>query len=312
MNDEKETATGLRFTEKARLTHENKCLHDRIDSLVKFKVSFFEAQHELVELQDKLSMLEQQLSLGKLKERVFSSLSEDDQDDIHTDEILKFFHDSFSALSYQDIVMCLLQSTEQKSLEVTARIKADEKKMYYALDKVDKQANAELIERHETEGELVEKERFIIFNRKYLSLIVKFDSGFDDYKNMKDFFEIIVLGSNARIEALFKREELENLRKNIYKIFRKTNQSFMEMQDSANEQTIAISELNLTFEKRLKEMLSHMNVPEKHLKLLTMLFDDSRSELNLLLTTSLAMDESFLSSMKTLEQAYAKKYVDDA
>jgi len=90
-------------------------------------------------------------------------------------------------------------------------------------------------------------------------------------------------------------------------IFQKTHQSFESMQDSIDNQIIQISEIFLSLESNLKDSLIKMELSEEYMKLYNLLMHDSKTELNLLLTSGLTVDEGFLKTIIKLEEAYAKK-----
>ena len=48
------------------------------------------------------------------------------------------------------------------------------------------------------------------------------------------------------------------------------------------------------------------------MNLIKLLLHDMRSELNLILTSSLTVDEDFMATIKKLEEAYSKKYSEKA
>ena len=53
------------------------------------------------------------------------------------------------------------------------------------------------------------------------------------------------------------------------------------MQEASDEQAILISELNLAYEKRLRDELSRMNLSDSYMELLDMIIEDARTEFNL-------------------------------
>ena len=80
------------------------------------------------------------------------------------------------------------------------------------------------------------------------------------------------------------------------------------MRDNIDNQIIHVSELYLKFEKNLLDSLSRMNLPENHLNHIKTVIHEARAELNLLLTSSLTIDEHFLAAIIKLEAAYAHNY----
>lgn len=311
MSDEKdELIDNLFFTEEGRLRHENQFLKERVANLEVFKKNFFAVQNNLIEANEKLSLLENQLNLDRLKKRIIE-LGEDAADSVvgkgGNEDILEFFHESITAANFQDLVMSMFQSVEGLGLDMAVQIRNKKDVLNYALDQSKKDACVVLINHHLNDGEIIERDGYIIINHKYLSLVAGELPANESVKNqqVKEYLEIIALGANTRIDTLSRKLELEDLRGNIYKIFQKTNRSFEMIQGSMDNQVMAISELFLGCEKHLKDSLSRMRISEEHMKILQMILNDAKSELNLLLTSSLTMDEHFISVMKKLEKAYA-------
>ena len=74
-----------------------------------------------------------------------------------------------------------------------------------------------------------------------------------------------------------------------------------------DDQVITISELFLSFETNLMSTLQRAGLSEAHNDLVKLIVHDAKSELNLMLTSTLTMDEHFMSVMQKLENAYAPK-----
>jgi len=101
---------------------------------------------------------------------------------------------------------------------------------------------------------------------------------------------------------------LKELNKNIYKIFKRTHSSFTSMRDNFDDQAIAISELYLNLEKELINGLDAMKLPEVGIRGVKSILYEAKAELNLMLTSGMAIDEVFLASIVKLEKAYSKKF----
>ena len=71
-----------------------------------------------------------------------------------------------------------------------------------------------------------------------------------------------------------------------------------------DDQVMAISELFLSFEEHLMATLKRARVSDAHNDLIKIIVQDAKSELNLVLTSSLTMDEHFMNVMEKLEKAY--------
>jgi hypothetical protein len=248
--------------------------------------------------------------MDRLKERIMD-VSET-VDDAGTrigrnEDILEFFHHSISATSYQDLIMSIFQSVDGLGLDMAVQIRNRKNVLDFSLHQSYKKESTALINRHLADGEVVELDGLIIINHTNLSLLARGLPVDKPVRNqqLKEYLEIITVGANTRIDTLARNLELEELRANIYKIFRKTNQSFVSIQDNMDNQVIAISELFVNCEKHLQATLARLKVSDDHKKLIHLIIADARSELNLLLTSSLTMDEHFLSVMKKLEKAYA-------
>ena len=93
----------------------------------------------------------------------------------------------------------------------------------------------------------------------------------------------------------------------INKIFKKTNDSFSSIQDNIDGQVITISELFLAFEENLMATCARANISDSHHDLIKLIVHDAKNELNLILTSSLTMDEGFMNVMQKLEKAYIPK-----
>ena len=297
------------FTEEGRLRHENKYLQDRVTNLESFKAKFFQQQHQLVELKEKISILEQQVGLDQLKDRVFGDdpAQQSSSGPVQTENLLNFFQDSLLANTYQDLVASVFQSVEGLDVDVTVQINNNNSLLNHALDEAARDSNIQLIEQHGDKGETLELDEGFLINLSQLSLLAKYPPGTDtEYQNnLKNYLEIIARGTNTRIDTLAQRDELQDLRKKMYRVFKKTNQSFESMQDEADRQIIRISEMFLEYEKNLRDAIARMKLSNAYKELLDVIINDARAELNILLTSSLTLDEQFMAAMKKLELVYA-------
>ena len=302
------------LTEVGKLRHENNFQKERITNLEVFKKNFFMLQNDLIDARERLSVYEEAINFNQVKERIISSHETpiDEMEITQTDTVLDFLHDSFSANNYQDLVMSIFQSTDDLELGVGLQIRHKKNVYNYALDETQKDSNTDLINTHIDEGETVDKDGFILINQKYISLVATNipANNTSKGKQLRDFLEIVALSANTHVDALNQRGELDELKSNIYKIFKKTNDSFSTIQDNMDDQVVIISELFLSFEKNLLDTCERSNISESHRDLIKLILHDARSELNLILTSSLTMDDHFISVMQKLENAYSPGKID--
>jgi len=306
--DSKDALRSSILTEEGKLRHENSFLKERITNLEVFKKNFFMLQNDLIEAQERLGVYEEALNFSQVKDRIISSHEKpiDEIEIAQTDDVLDFLHDSISANNYQDLVMSIFQSTDDFKLDMGVQIRHRKNILNYALDESHKDSNTALINRHKDDGETIEKDNYFIINESYLSLIATNlpDKDTSKGKQIRNFLEIITLGANARIDALSQRSDLDELKTNIYKIFKKTNESFSTIQDNMDGQVIEISEIFLSFEENLMATLNRTNISDAHTDLIKLIVQDAKSELNLVLTSTLTIDEHFMNVMAKLEKAY--------
>jgi len=299
------------LTEEGKLRHENSFLKDRITNLELFKKNFFMLQNDLIDARERLSVYEEAATFNDVKERIkISHETPIDDDEIsQTDDVLEFLHDSFSARSYQDLVMSIFQSTEGLDLGIGIQIRHNKDILNYALDEAQKDSYTVLIESHKDGENKINKDDFIILHESYISLIATNLPAIDTSKGkqIREYLEVIILSANTRIDSLNKRLDLDELKSNIYKIFKKTNESFLTIQDSMDNQVMTISELFLSFEQNLMDTCIRANISDSHRDLIKLIIHDAKSELNLVLTSSLTMDDHFLNVMQKLESAYCPK-----
>ena len=304
----KEELKSAVLTEEGKLRHENSFLKERIANLEIFKKNFFMLQNDLIDARERLSVHEEALTLNQVKERIVQSheIPVDEMEIAQTDGVLDFLHDSFSANSYQDLSMSIFQSTNDLGLSIGLQIRHKNNILNYALDESQKESNTNLINTHLNDGDIFYKDNFFILNKKHLSLVANNFPDIDSTKGkqIRDFLEIVTLGASTRIDALSQRSDLDELKSNIYKIFKKTNDSFQSIQDNLDNQVITISELFLSFEDNLMATCTRAKISKEHGDLIKLILHDAKSELNLILTSSLTMDEHFMNVMTKLEKAY--------
>ena len=227
----------------------------------------------------------------------------------YNDNLLGFFEASYSANEYQELVVSIFNSVDNLGLDVTIQTSVKGEVFNHSIGKSESDENIQLINQYRESDEIIESEDYIVFNFLHISMLAKGLPVTEVQKNsqIKDYLRIIAIGANTRIEFLSKNSELETLQKNIYMIFQKTHQSFESMQDSIDNQIIQISEIFLSLDSNLKDSLIKMELSEEYMKLYNLLMHDSKTELNLLLTSGLTVDEDFLKTIIKLEEAYAKK-----
>lgn len=307
--DSKDALRDSILTEEGKLRHENSFLKERVTNLEAFKKNFFAVQNDLIEAREKLAVYEEALNFNQIKDRIVTSHEEpvDEQLVSQTDDVLGFLHNSISANSFEDLVMSIFQSTNDLDLGVGIQIRYKKNIFNYALDETHKDSYNKFITEHKNHGSSFEKDNSIVHNQNYISIIT---TGLPDKnsikgKQIRDFLEIVTLGANSRIDAIIQKSDLNELKVNIYKIFKKTNDSFSSIQDNLDNQIIAISELFLSFEENLMSTLKRTTLSSAHNELIKIIVHDAKSELNLVLTSSLTMDEHFMNVMDKLEKAYS-------
>ncbi len=299
------------FTTEGKLRHENDYLQTRVDHLESFKKNFFSSNAKLIEAQKKLAQYEQQIELDKIKQRITGLPDTLDNMAVFESElnedILNFFQESYSTEHYRDIISCIFQSVDGLGLDISVQVKTSTENLTLSIDKAATDENIQLIDYHRNQGELIENDDYIIINLTNLSLLVKNISPDNKERSsqIKSFLNIIAVGANMRLDSFHKDYAFEMLQKNIYQIFKKTRASFESMQNNVDDQIIQLSELYLNFEKKLIDSLKKMHVAGDTIKLITRLSYETKSELNLLLTSSLTIDEDFLASIIKLEKAYS-------
>jgi len=310
MNAEKQNTTSI-LTEEGKLRRENKFLQERVTNLEVFKQNFFAQHYELIEARERITQLEEQLDLDKLKKNI--SVSETDNDQEHTDknnDLLDYFHSALTAASLQDLIMSLFQSADGMATDIVVQIRDDKKTLDFCLDDSIKEENLAIIKKHSGDGDVIQLGGKTLLNYKHLSLIYTADDSAKklNEKQLQDYMEIVSLGANTRTSTLKQRTELNTLRTNIYKIFKKMNQSFDMLQGDLEENIIVISNIYSTFMSTLKENLVKMKIDASKIQLIDMILNDTKSELLLALTKSMTLDKNFLTVLKRLEKAYAEAH----
>lgn len=303
----------LKITPDGKLVHENNFLRERVTNLEVFKKNFFVNHAELIKTNEKLVLLEEQLALISVKDKIVGLPNplDDEAERVKssTDDLIEFFEESYSASEYQELVVSIFNSVENMGINVVIQTSLQGEVLNHSVENLEKNENIQLLDQYRGSDEIIESEDYIIFNFMNISLLAKGLPIDEPEKNqqIKDYLRIVSIGANTRIEFLSKNLELKTLQENIYKIFQKTHKSFEAMQDNIDNQIIQISEMFLSLESNLKDSLLKMELSPEYMQLFKMLMHDTKSELNLLLTTSLTVDEDFLKSIIKLEEAYAKK-----
>jgi len=309
--DSKTPENNMTFTTEGRLRHENQFLKDRVANLEVFKKNFLSQHYELIDARDRISQLEEQLNLDKLKQQISST---ETQQEFKLagggSDLMDYFHSALTAASLQDLVMSLFQSADGMAEDIVVQIRDDGNLLDFCLDESIKADSINLIKEHCHKEKVVQVGNRIILNQKHLSIIYTPipDNPNISEESLEQFMEIISLGANTRTSTLKQRTELNTLRENIYKIFKKMNQSFDSLQEDLEENIINISTIYSNFMESLTENLKKMKLDKSHLSLLDMMLNDTKSELLLALTKSMTLDKNFLTVLKRLEKAYAKAH----
>lgn len=297
----------LFFTEEGKLRRENAFLKERVNNLEVFKKNFFTAHYDLIDAREKIALLEERLNLNKVRDSLIQSAETHPEniDDDHHDDLMAFFQSSISADTFEDLVMSLFHAIEGLNIGMALQIKAPKQDLNYAVDAVSKAQNIKLINQHKNTGELVEKTDYVVINLNYISVLASDlpDTG-KHRKNLLEYLKIMTVGANTRIDSLIRRQELEQLNRNMYKIFKRTNDSFETLQHDIDRMVTDISELFLSCEKSLKESIDRLNLPADKTKMLKLITSTTRTDLNLMLSSYLVMDEKFIKVIKKLEDAY--------
>ena len=310
MNEE-----SLTLTEVAKLQHEVDYLKVRLENIEKFKTYFFEAKTDLILSKERVSCLENELVLSKAKKIILYGddgvESNESTNVISNDSIVEFIKKSLLVTGYKELVVSMFRSMDDLGLTIIVKIHDERGNYIYSSRKEDKENNIEITGKYKEQGEFVETlPNQLILNLENISVLITSvpDKTSDSYEKIKAFSMMVFMTANLRLASLKKEVVLEELRKNLYHVFRKTHVAFEHTQDSIDRQVIEVSEMMLNFEKNLKSSLSQMTLPESYADILLMLFHSTKSDLNLLLTSSLCVDEGFLKAITKLENAYGGKY----
>lgn len=302
------------FTKDGKLQHEIKYLKERVVNLEVFKKNFFSLHMELIEAKEKIQLYEEQAQLDGLKTRI-SGLPDTFSDSVDrgsdlNDSLLSFFEENVNADVYRDVIASIFNSVDGLDLNVTVKVFTERDTLVHSLDESVKDEAVKIMSQFNNESKLVKNDDFIIF---YMDNIILFANNMpisDEAKclQLEKYLNIVCVGANLRIDSLYNSLELDVLNKNIYTVFKKTHSAFEKMRDNFDNQAINISELYLGFESHLNENLVKMKLSDSYMEIIKMILYNARSELNLVLTSSMTFDEEFLKSIVKLENAYAGKY----
>jgi len=299
----------LFFTEAGRLRHENTFLKERVNNLEVFKKNFFKAHYDLIDAQEKIALLEERINLNRVRDNLIQSAETHPEniDDAQHNELMAFFQSSISADTFEDLVMSLFHAIEGLKVGMTLQIKTPNQNLNYAVDAESKAQNVKLINQYKNSGELIEKDGYVVINLDYISVLVSDLPVTGKHKhreNVLEYLKIITAGANTRIDALIRRQELERLNQNMYKIFKRTNDAFENMQQDMDKMVIDISELYMEFEGSLNESLERLKLPEDKIRMIKLIISSTRTDLNLMLSSYLVLDDKFIKVIKKLEVAY--------
>ncbi len=297
----------LFFTEEGKLRRENTFLKERVNNLEVFKKNFFTTHYDLIDAREKIALLEESINLNKVRDSLIQSTETHPEniDDDHHDELMAFFQSSISADTFEDLVMSLFHAIEGLNVGMTLQIKSPRQNLNYAVDALSKAQNVKLINQHKDSGELIEKSGYVVINLNYISVLVTDlpDTG-KHRKNLLEYLKIMTAGANTRIDSLLKRQELDRLNRNMYKIFKRTNDAFENMQQDMDKMVIDISELFVGCETGLGESLDRLKLPADKTKMIKLIIASTRTDLNLMLSSYLVLDDKFIKVIRKLEDAY--------
>ncbi|MCW8935916.1 MAG: hypothetical protein OQK98_14425 [Gammaproteobacteria bacterium] len=301
----------LNLTEEEKLKHEVGFLKTRLENIEKFKTYFFQAKTDLIIARERVSTLENELVLSDIKKTIMNSGETEYSAATGNNSVLDFIKESMLLTGYKDLVDSIFRLMDGLNLVLAVNIHGENDDHIYLSNKDDKEDNIHIMNKYKEQGEFMEvAANQLILNLENISVLIKGlpDEKSENYKKIKDFSMMVFVSSNLRLASLNKETELEGLKHNMYKIFKKTRGAFEATQDLMDGQVIEISEMMLNYEKNLKDSLHQMSMPESYIKSLLMLFHSTKSDLNILLTGSLCIDEKFLKAIIKLEKAYGDKY----
>ncbi len=302
-----DTNAKFNFTPEGKLRHENDYLKSRLKNLETFKKHFFTQQHELERASEQIKRLEQQLGLDAVRQQIVSDPNEEDSLSNQFDQFLQQSHDK---CSFDEIATLAFQAMSGWTDSADLLISQNDQNHHYSLNKATKAAHHQKMLQYKDKGEQVNAAPHLILNYEHISIMAQLPDAIDEkqYSHRQKFLQLIGLSTNARLDFIVKNEELEELRKNTYQIFKRTNQAFEDLQDDIAMHSIGVSELFINMETKLSTTLQKTPLPAKHAETIKQLIGSTKSELNVLLTTSMTLDEEFLNILKKLESAYSKKY----
>ena len=302
-----DTNAKFNFTPEGKLRHENDYLKSRLNNLETFKKHFFTQRIELETANERIQMLEQQLGLDTIRQHMSVSNTAENQ---LAQEFTQFLQQSHEKTTFDEIATLAFQAMSGWVENAGLMIFHNEKSYNYDLNNEHNEINQQMIQKHRDQGEQVNLEPHLLLNYEHISIIAQLSKATNEEQlsHWHDFLQLIAISSNSRLDYLVKNEELEELRKNIYQVFKRTNQAFEELQDDIAMHSIGVSELFINMEKTLIEVLQKTGLSTAHTDTIKQLIGSTKSELNVLLTTSMTLDESFLNVLKKLESAYSKKY----
>jgi len=302
------------FTKDGKLHHEIKYLKERVLNLEVFKKNFFTLHMDLIEAKEKIKLYEEQAQLETLKTRI-SGLPDTFSDSVErgsdlNDQLINFFDENMHADLYRDVIASIFHSVDGLDLNVTVKIITERESLIHSLDHKMQDKAIKIMTHFEGESKVVKKDGCLIFYMDNIIFYVDKMPVQDETKTLQleKFLRIICVGANIRIESLCNLIELDVLHKNIYNVFTKTRSSYEKMRDNFDSQAIEISNLYLGFESNLTKNLKKTNLSTAHLDVIKLILHDMRTDLNLLLTSGMTIDESFLKSIVKLENAYSLKY----
>lgn len=297
----------LFFTEEGKLRRENAFLKERVTNLEVFKKNFFTTHYDLIDAREKIALLEERINLNKVRDSLIQSAETHPEniDDDHHDDLMAFFQSSIRADTFEDLVMSLFHAIEGLNIGMALQIKAPKQDLNYAVDAVSKAQNIKLINQHRDSGKLAEQAGYVVINLKYISVLVNdLPEAGKRRKNLLEYLKIITVGANTRIDALIRLQELEQLNRNMYKIFKRTNESFESLQQDIDRMVVDISEQFLNCETSLSESIDRLKLPVDKTKMLKLIISSTRTDLNLMLSSYLVMDDKFIKVIRKLEDAY--------
>ena len=303
-NKGKQVEPEFEFTEIGKLRHENDYLQTRVKNLEGFKTNFFRQKEELKQLSDHVQMLEQQLGLDAVRKSILKNNAASDQS---AEAISRFLFESLHAQTVEDIVLLIFQAMSGVLDNSTIIFRQQDEAIGFDMDAAQRDKNRAKLEQFSEAGEIVEEGACLIFNYPNISVLFEAENK-DIMQQQREYLHAVVLAANIRVRHLIKQRELEDLRRNSYKIFQRTSQAFESLQDNIADEAIQISEWFLSFENSIQAVLEKVSMSSAKMEALKSTLINAKSELNILLTTTMTLDEDFVKIIKKLEQAYAREF----